>query len=253
MYHKIWLDVRWRALIGLAVLAVSACGTVASRGALQDVSVHLQPSATSGNGLIGKAIAEAIDTQRTYRGYVWYQAFNQNLVYIGTLVAALLGSGSPLSGSGRGVLFSLALPASRARWLGARAAVCLGALLGLTLLPSLVFPLLSPLVGEQFAVGDALVRAVCAFAASGVVFAFALLLSTVFNDVWRPFLVTCLAALLLGTAELVLLRGRGLFGLMSAAQYFRDGSFPWLGLLSSAALAAALLYAASANLARRDF
>jgi hypothetical protein len=44
-----------------------------------------------------------------------------------------------------------------------------------------------------------------------------------------------------------------LFGVMSAEVYFRGGGLPWLGLLASAALSVAMLYAASRNIARQDF
>ena len=43
------------------------------------------------------------------------------------------------------------------------------------------------------------------------------------------------------------------FRVMSAETYFRGGGLPWLGLLASSGLSVAVLYAATANLARRDF
>ena len=52
------------------------------------------------------------------------------------VVAALLGSGSPLVKSGSGSLFSLALPVSRRRWIGTRAGLGLAELFVVTLAPS---------------------------------------------------------------------------------------------------------------------
>ncbi len=44
-----------------------------------------------------------------------------------------------------------------------------------------------------------------------------------------------------------------LFRVMSGETYFRGGGLPWLGLLASAAVSAAMLYAATRNIARQDF
>jgi hypothetical protein len=40
---------------------------------------------------------------------------------------------------------------------------------------------------------------------------------------------------------------------MSAESYFRGAGLPWLGLLVSAGASAAMLYAATRNMARQDF
>ena len=128
----------------------------------------------------------------------------------------------------------------------------LAELLALALLPSLVIALLSPLVGEHYAVGDALVHGICVFVVASVFFGTAALLSTMFNDVWRPLLLTCLVAIIVAAAEQTLVAD-GLFAVMSAKSYFLDGSLPWVGLLVSVLLTLTLLYAAVANLARRDF
>ena len=45
----------------------------------------------------------------------------------------------------------------------------------------------------------------------------------------------------------------GLFKVMSGESYFRTGSLPWMGFVTSAVLATALLYSAAETLERRDF
>ena len=250
--YKAWLDTRWRFLIGLALMLVAACGILMTYRQVQ----ALLPTVGAMNvpdGPLTAAIEEAVRIQSTYRGFVWSQWFDSNLTTLATLFAALLGSGSPLASSGRGVLFSLALPAPRRRWIAARATVGLAELLALVLVPSVAISVFSPFVGEQFAVGDALAFGVCVFAAGCVFFAFAALLSSVFNDMWRPFLLTCLAALTLGIVEVALPDDYGLFAVMSGRTYFETGSLPWLGLLASFAFTAAFVYAAAARVARRDF
>jgi hypothetical protein len=83
----------------------------------------------------------------------------------------------------------------------------------------------------------------------------ACLLSTVFSDVWRPALIVCGLAAVLGICEPFFgdLSRYSLFGIMDGETYFRGGGLPWLGLLASAAVSAAMLFAASRNLARQDF
>jgi hypothetical protein len=188
---------------------------------------------------------------------VWSQWFRQNLPQTWSLFAALLGTGGLVSqaASGGGGLYTLSLPVSRRRLLGVRAATGLSELLVLAFVPSLLLPLLSPGVGQAYALGDALVHSACLFVAGGVVFCATIFLASVFHDIWRPALITLGAALVLSTFEQLLPRssGAGLFGTMSAEVYFRRGDVPWLGLVLSAAASTALLYAAARNLERRDF
>jgi hypothetical protein len=248
LWQKSWFDTRWRFLVGLGLLLATACGTLYTFDAFK----NLLPTIGAANvpdGPLTAAIEEAVQIQRTFRGFIWYQWFKGNLMSLGVLFAALLGTGSPLTG--RGVLFALALPISRTHWFAARATLGLAELAALVVVPSLVLPLAAPLVGEQYALGDALVHSLCAFIVGTVFFAFAALLSTIFSDLWRPLLLTCVAALVVGLAELT--PTGGLFAVMSAQSYFETGSLPWVGLLGAVALSAGLLYAAHSKLLHRDF
>jgi ABC-2 type transport system permease protein len=254
LWYKSWLETRWRFAIGLAILILSAAGTVLAYPRV----VTLLPLVPSVDvpGEVGRRILEIAALSRTYRGYVWAQWLRQNMTQMLALFAALLGTGGLLSqASGGGALFTLSLPVSRGRLLGVRAATGLAELLALAFLPSLVLPLLSPAVGETFSVVDVLVYGTCAFFAATVLFSAASLLSTVFSDVWRPALIVCGLAACVGIAEPFLgnYSRYGLFGLMDGEMYFRGAGLPWLGLLASAAVSAAMLFAASRNLARQDF
>ncbi len=93
------------------------------------------------------------------------------------------------------------------------------------------------------------------FIAGTVLFSLTFLLSTVFHDIWRPLLIALCAAALLSLFEQVFgsVSRYGLFRVMSGELYFRGGGLPWLGLLASAALSMAMLYAATRNVARQDF
>jgi hypothetical protein len=253
LWYKSWLETRWRFLIGLAILMLSVIGTVLAYPRVE----HVLPLASiDTSSLIGQRIKAIADLSRTYAGYIWAQWLRQNNVQMLSLFAAMLGAGGLLSqAAGGGGLFTLSLPVSRDRLFGVRAATGLTELAVLAFVPSLLLPLLSPAVGQTFGLGAALAYSACAFVAATVLFSATCLLSTVFSDVWRPALIVCAAAVALGIVEPFFgaFSRYSLFGIMDGETYFRDGALPWLGLLTSAAASAAMLFAASRKLARQDF
>jgi len=254
LWYKSWLETRSRFLIGLVLMMLAAAGAVIAYPRL----MKLMPLATTvdTSGKLGRRLSEAVELAREYRGYVWSQWVRQSVIQMGTLFAVLLGSGGLLSHTAGGAaLFTLSMPVSRNRVLGVRAATGLAELLALAIIPALLIPLLSPGVGQSYSVMDALVHGACFFVAGAAFFSLALLLSTVFNDLWRPLLIACGVAVALALLEMVL-RGEwphGIFRVMSGEDYFRTGRLPWLGLLASAAASAAMLYAATRSIARQDF
>lgn len=255
LWHKAWLDVRWRILIGLAVLLVMACGVVIEYPTV----VRLRPLAMTidpGDGVVGRAIRDAIETQRDYRGYVWYSWFRQNVCQALVVLAALLGSGGLLAGGhGGAARFTLALPVSRRDVYAVRAVSGLAALLLLAVVPSLVIPLMSPGVGERYALTDVIVHGLCLFTGGAVIFSAALALSSVFADVWRPLLLALALAVALTALEMVAVPwpSVGVIHAMTGEAYFRSGTLPWPGLALSVGLSALLLAAGAAAFERHDF
>jgi len=80
------------------------------------------------------------------------------------------------------------------------------------------------------------------------------LLSTIFDDPWRPLLIALAIAFALALVDKLLhAPAFSLYRVMSAETYFRTGHVPWGGLLASTAVSALLFYAAVANIVRRDF
>jgi ABC-type transport system involved in multi-copper enzyme maturation permease subunit len=252
LWYKSWIETRWRFLIGLALLACSAAGIVLAYPKMREL-MAMAPEFDVG-GEIGRQIRESVELARDYRGYVWSQWFVKSLPQMWVLFAALLGTGA-LAQSGGGTLFTLSLPVSRRRLLAIRAATGLIELFALALVPALLIPVLSPAVGQSYGLGAALVHALCLFVAGSVFFGLAFLLSTVFSDVWRPWLIVLCAALGIGLIDQVVpgAWGYSIFRVMSAETYFRGGGLPWLGLLASAAVSVAAFHAATVNIARRDF
>ena len=253
LWYKSWIDTRWRFLIALGLLLVFACGAVVSYSRVQELALAVSPATLGGNDELRAELQAQLEIMKTFRGYVWSQWFLENFPTLLTIFAALLGSGSPLVRAGSGALFSLALPVSRGRWIGTRAGMGLTELFLLALVPSVAIAALAPLVGQQFSLGDGFVYGACEFIGASVFFAIAVFLSTLFNDVWRPLLLTCLAAIAVGMVGYVLPEGHGVFAAMAGGSYFADGSLPWIDLFLCAVAAAALVYAAAANVQRRDF
>lgn len=254
LWYKSWLETRWRFLIGLVLLMCSAAFAVVTYPAVLE-RLPLAASVDIG-GAVGQQIREVVELAREYRGYIWWQWFRQTLRETWTVFAVLLGSGGLLSQSAGGAaLFTLSLPVSRRRLLGVRAATGLAELFVLALVPALMIPALSPVIGQSYSVADALVHAICLFVAGAAFFSLAFLLSTVFSDVWRPALIAIAVAYLLFFAEQATAgQSRlGFFRVMTAQEYFRAGELPWAGLLASAAASMAMLYASTVNIARKDF
>jgi hypothetical protein len=226
VWRKALRDTRWRFAILFAVLVVLACGHVLAWLQVQTIVAKLGPQVAADDGL-GGAISNAIAEQRTFRGYVWNQWFAANFKNCIVMFAAILGSGSVLSTRGHGLLFSLALPVSRGRWLGARAATGVAQVLVLALVPSFVLALLAPAVGESYAFADALVYGSLIFVLGAVAFALAVFVTALVDDFGRALVVTVLAAVAIAFAEGALPADHGLFAGLSGSGYFHSRTLPW--------------------------
>jgi hypothetical protein len=254
LWYKSWLDTRWRFFTGFVLLTCSAVGAVLAYPRLMQLVPLVPPIDTGGE--LGRRIKEGVELAREYRGYIWSSWFRQTPTELGTLFAVLLGSGGLLSqGFGGGELFTLSLPVSRNRLITVRAVAGLAELLVLALVPSLLIPFVSPAIGESYGVPSAFVHGVCLFVAGAVFFSLAVLLSTFFEDVWRPLLIALSIAIVVGLGESLFrdVSRYGIFGTMSGELYFRSGRLPWAGWLASATATALMLKGAAMNFARRDF
>jgi ABC-type transport system involved in multi-copper enzyme maturation permease subunit len=128
----------------------------------------------------------------------------------------------------------------------------LAELFAVAMVPPLIIPLLAPSIGQQFSVVDALAHGLCLLVAGTVFFSLASFLSTLFGDIWRPLLTTIGIACAVAIASTVVPQ-LAIFSVMSGESYFRTGTLPWTGFLTSAVLATALLYSAAETVERRDF
>jgi hypothetical protein len=253
LWYKSWLETRWRFLIGLGLLMILAAGTVFDYPSVASLIPRVrQPEST---GLIGGALNEALELERSYRGFIWLQWFRQNLRQCWTLFAVLLGTGGLLATGTGGMLFTLSLPVSRRQLIGVRTGTGLAELSALALVPSLLIPLLSPAIGQSYSLGDAIVYDMCLLVGGATVFSLAVLLSTIFSDFWRPLVIALAVTFVVAACEAVLGSSMrySVFHTMSAETYFRNGELPWIGLTIAAGLTTLMLFAAVSNITSRDF
>jgi ABC-type transport system involved in multi-copper enzyme maturation permease subunit len=256
LWHKAWLETRWRFISAIAILTLLSASSVFSFFA-NDVLLSQLPAATATPAAessgIAAAIREAIETQKDFRGFIWYRTFRDNLTNLGVFFAILLGCGGLLSESSKGsALYTLSLPVTRKQLLGARAGAGLLQCFAVAMVPPLAIPILAPAVGQQFGVIDALAHGLCLFAVGALFFSLASFLSTLFSDIWRPMLIALGIACAIAVVSFAVPQ-LALFSVMNGESYFRTGTLPWTGLLTSAVLAMALLYSAAETLERRDF
>ena len=256
LWHKAWLETRWRFIIALLILTVMAASNVfdylATQRLLPLVDTTVVPPAAEATGL-GGMIRDAIEIQKDFRGFIWYQAFRQNLTQMGVFFAILLGCGGLLHESSKGsVLFTLSLPVTRRQLLGVRTGAGLTQLFAISMVPPLAISILAPSIGQHFTMVDALAHGICIFFVAAVFFSLASFLSTLFADIWRPLLIAIGIACAVALAS-VAVPQLAIFSVMNGESYFKTGSLPWAGFLTSAVIATALLYGAAETLERRDF
>src|SRR3954469_5362167 len=112
LWYKAWLETRWRFIIPMIIMACSTIGIVFTWRTVS--GLVLDPSAITQGGEIARQIREAMEMSKTFGGFIFHELWRQNLRQMGTLFAALLGTGGLLAqSSGGGALFTLSLPASR--------------------------------------------------------------------------------------------------------------------------------------------
>jgi hypothetical protein len=155
--------------------------------------------------------------------------------------------------------FSLGLPASRLRLFLIRAAVALGESVVLGLVPALLIPILSALVGESYPWLQALAFGALMSAAGFVILTFGLLLSEIFEgEFTAPVVGLCALITIFFSYKTRTLRGWNVFDVMSAttcidpATHLLKGTLPWPGLAVCLLISFGLLFTAGLTIRTRD-
>jgi len=198
----------------------------------------------------------------SYQGYVWLFWFKLMLLLMWSSFAIAMGvtlvaASCPWMAGGYGAagLFTYSLPVSRRRVLLTHVAFVAVELVVVALVPSLMFPIVSRLIGGEVTFGSTVVYALL-LSLGGMVFpAFSFLLTAVFNNQW--IVLTIGIAVVFAMFFPLRIAGEfpwwNVYHVMSGETYFRYGKIPWLGLLASLAVSASMIIAAVRIYERRDF
>ena len=252
LWYKHWLETRWRFFIGLGLLAGFSAILVFTQPLVGSAMENFQDP----GGVIGEMLREQIEIAKTYDGYVWQQWFGKHLLTGWILFAILIGVGGVVTESARGTaLFTLSLPVTRRRLLAVRAATGGIELALLALVPSLLIPLFSLVIGESYSLSKIVVYVLMTVIGGAVFFALSVLLSTIFSDQVKPIIVCIAVAFILTTVTMLFKKFApySILNIMSGDSYFRTGEPPWLGLAISFTAAAAMFYLSLRIVERRDF
>jgi ABC-type transport system involved in multi-copper enzyme maturation permease subunit len=246
LWYKMWRESRIRFAMSAAAL-LWMCGAVV---------------------LMQQRVRSHADEPMSYANYIWSAVYKANVLDLFILLVIVLGLGGMLQERAQGTAgFTLSLPVSRWRLVAVRAAVGLGQVAALSLLPALLIPLLSPFVGEVFSFGLALQLSVLWAVCGMLMFALAFLLSAVLPGAYSP-AIASIAGLLSysALAGLPLVKQHpalDLFQTMHGARLLIfhgasslltfAGPLPWLALGGYALVAIGLIFAAGSITVRRDF
>jgi ABC-type transport system involved in multi-copper enzyme maturation permease subunit len=196
-----------------------------------------------------------------YSAFIWSGLFNWLLQGSWILAAFVLGLGGlRREGATGAALFTLGLPIGRSRLMTIRATLLAAECAALALLPSLLIPILSRIVGQSYPTSQALEFGVL-MGCAGLVFpCFGLLLSTLFEgEFTAPVLGICIVATVFFGSKQPSLHRWSIFDVMNGASFIDPStqllvnSAPWLGLGICLLAAFMMLYAATSLLKSHDF
>ena len=199
-----------------------------------------------------------------YAVYVWFYINNKMRAISSFIYIPLLGMGGLLWERGRGTApLSLSLPASRTRLVGVRSAVGLVQMAAIAIVPAILVPALSPVVGESYPVSAAFHFAILWTVYGSAAFAIAFLFSTVCEGQYTALVGSFITIIVL---NVLLAQTRfSTTGLLSGTERpvataadvrafsGLPSPFPWLALFSIAIVACGLLALAIKITQRQDF
>jgi hypothetical protein len=204
----------------------------------------------------------------SYQGYVWSHWFKLLLLMAWPIFAFAVGTtfievSCPWMAGGPGAagLFTCSLPVSRRRVLLTYAALVAIEVVLAALVPSLMFPIASRLIGGEVPFGSTMVYALL-LSLGGMVFpAFSFLLTVLFNNQFKVLAIGGAVIFALFISFPIVFPFRlveeypwwNVYHVMSGETYFRYGQIPWLGLFASLAVSALMMIVAVRIYERRDF
>jgi ABC-type transport system involved in multi-copper enzyme maturation permease subunit len=244
LWYKTWRETRTRLLISAAAMAWVCFAIVLTQHGNR---AHQDPP-------IG------------YVAYIWKAVYRGYARDFFIVLVILMGGGGLLQERAHGTAgFTLSLPVSRSRLMAVRVAVGLIEVIILALVPAVAICALSPMVDEYYALCQALQFTVLWAAAGAVIFAAAVLLSTVLGGEYSGWIVCFLCVMLYSAAvnitALQALPWLNIFKIMSGSEmpyfnsggYFLTGPLPWQSLFIMLAIASSCFAVADRFTHKRDY
>ena len=256
LWYKAWYETRWRFIVGLILLTALSAGLVLFYPMMLRLLGLPEVNAVMKGAAFSDSFQQALAMMSAFTGYIWSQWFGKNLLQIWAVFAILIGSGGLTTESTRGsLLFTLALPVSRRKLVTARTAMGFVQLSVLVFLPSILIPVMAPVIGERFSVKTTLVCSLIFTLSGTVFFSFSCLLSTFFSDLVKPIVIgLCVLFMSVIVTSLPLkINDYSVFKVMSGQSYYLKGEIPWIGLLICIGLSIAMFFFAFRNIEHRDF
>jgi ABC-2 type transport system permease protein len=241
---KAWLETRTRLLGSAAILSLLGISTV----------LRARPTIESWESFhSGETMPYAL--------YVWLSLSHGYLMFFWVICAVLLGLGGLGREQSAGTAgFTLALPVSRSSLVATRAMVGAAGALVLAVIPGVLVALLSPIIGEDYALSQGLGFGVLMGVGGMVFYALGFLLSHLMRGEYAaPGLGLALTAALYVLVKVPGFHVVDVFRLMTGSEYMAEGtyllgpSFPLGRLALPAAIALLLVIASDVAVRRRDF
>jgi len=258
LWYKAWVETRFRFLLGVGALTLLCAFFVVGHPFIvgQWAADRLAHPEWTEPPWLPRAMVD-------YPFFVWHFLHGSLYQQVWALFALLLALGGIAREAEQGTAaFTLGLPVTRRRAEHVRAAVGGLEAAALGLLPALVVPLLSMMLGKPYPVGHGLVHGALLVAGGLVFYAFGVWLAAAVRGEYTPVLVgLCAIALVYfvvqpyaddyAVAPLAVQLVNAPAVMAGPADL--DAGLPWAGLVLSLAVAAAFLFAAFRRTERQDF
>jgi len=207
LFYKAWRESQVRFLVGALALAGYCAFMVFNRSGTEGAFSER---------VVGHSYGEYIDS-------LVFSGFGK---WVFVLPVIFLGLGGLLrERANHTAAFTLALPVSRAHFIGSQIAVGLGEMALLAVVPALAIPPLSALMHQAYPIGEALRYGLLRFVCGAFIFAIAFLLSVILRGAYTA-PMACWVALLL-QAQVANWRPLRPYGLNPLRTM--DGRWAWLG------------------------
>jgi hypothetical protein len=252
LWQKSWWETRLLFLLGLILAFFIFALIFGGNHDAADWTMRLQRST-----VISESERQALNNFQAQTWAVW---FKMMLSFYWPYMAVVLGVTCLRSTCTRvpfqaaAGLFTFSLPISRRKVMLSQAAVGMGEMFLLALIPSLFLPIMAQIHGEWYSWGDVLIYSLLTTLGGMVFFCLSFLLMAVIGNriVVIVLLEAVVFALLLPFQPFKTRQWWNILGTMAGESYFYHRQIPWLGLLLSMTLSAVFIYSAVRIFERRD-